>query len=119
MSSLTSNESGQGVYFIADDEQPTYAELGRAIATALERNPPTIVRVPSPLLRLIGIGSDVVARLQRRLSWISRDKVAEALAGSWTCSAAKARTQLGWSPGASLANRLRDTVRWYRQTDWL
>jgi nucleoside-diphosphate-sugar epimerase len=44
---------------------------------------------------------------------------AEALAGSWTCSSAKARTQLGWSPAATVAERLRETAQWYRQAGWL
>ena len=44
---------------------------------------------------------------------------AEALAGSWTCSSAKVRTQLGWSPAATLAERLRETAQWYRQAGWL
>jgi nucleoside-diphosphate-sugar epimerase len=51
--------------------------------------------------------------------WVNSDKMAEALAGSWTCSAAKARTQLGWSPAATLAERLRETAQWYRQAGWL
>jgi nucleoside-diphosphate-sugar epimerase len=44
---------------------------------------------------------------------------AEALAGSWTCSSAKVRKQLGWSPAATLAERLRETAQWYRQAGWL
>ena len=41
------------------------------------------------------------------------------LAGSWTCSSAKARRQLGWSPAAPLADRLRETAQWYRDARWL
>jgi nucleoside-diphosphate-sugar epimerase len=110
---------GRGIYFIAGDDQPTYSDLGRAIATALGRRPPGIIRVPSPLLRLMGIGGEVMALLRRRPGWISQDKVIEALAGSWTCSPAKARTQLGWSPAAGLVDRLRQTTQWYRQAGWL
>jgi nucleoside-diphosphate-sugar epimerase len=43
----------------------------------------------------------------------------EALAGSWMCSSAKARTNLGWSPAATLAERLYETAQWYRQAKWL
>jgi dTDP-D-glucose 4,6-dehydratase len=45
--------------------------------------------------------------------------IAEALAGSWTCSSVKARTHLGWSPAGALAQRLRETAQWYRQAEWL
>jgi hypothetical protein len=50
---------------------------------------------------------------------VNSDKIAEALAGSWTCSSVKARTHLGLSPAAGLAERLRETAQWYRQAGWL
>ena len=46
-------------------------------------------------------------------------KVSEVLAGSWTCSSAKARRQLGWSPAAPLQSRLRETALWYLDAHWL
>ena len=112
---------GQGVYFMSGDERPTYADLGLAIAVALGRKPPTIIRVPGPVLRLLGIGGDLVSRLRGRACWINSDKMAEALAaGSWTCSSVKAREQLGWSPAPlALADRLLETAIWYRQAGWL
>jgi len=110
---------GQGVYFLAAEEQPTYAQFGQAIATALGQKPPTLLRLPAPLLRLVGSTADAVAHLRRRPGWINRDKITEALAGSWTCSAAKARAHLGWSPAATLADRLQETAQWYRQAGWL
>jgi len=41
------------------------------------------------------------------------------LAGSWTCSPAKAQRQLGWAPAAPLADRLRETAQWYLDAGWL
>jgi dihydroflavonol-4-reductase len=110
---------GQGVYFIAGEDNPTYAQLGQAIANALGQKPLAIIRLPGPLLRVVGIGSDVMARVCRHPGSISGDKITEALAGSWTCSSAKARGHLGWSPAAALADRLHETSQWYRQAEWL
>jgi nucleoside-diphosphate-sugar epimerase len=67
----------------------------------------------------MGLGGDVMSRVRRRPGWIGRDKVSDLLAGSWTCSSAKARQQLGWSPAAPLADRLRETAQWYRDARWL
>ena len=61
----------------------------------------------------------VMSRIRRRPGWVGRDKIREILAGSWTCSSAKARQQLGWSPAAPLADRLRETAQWYRDAHWL
>ncbi len=110
---------GQGVYYVAAEDDPTYAELGHAMAMALGKKRASVVRIPRPLVRLFGIYGDTVARLRHRPGWVNSDKMAEALAGSWTCSSAKARTQLGWSPAAGLADRLGETAQWYRQAGWL
>jgi len=75
------------------------------------------------MLSLLGIGGDAIARLRRSPAWLNSDKITEALAGSWTCSSAKARTQLGSlatsAPPATLAGRLLETADWYRLADWL
>jgi nucleoside-diphosphate-sugar epimerase len=110
---------GCGIHFMAAEDEPTYAELGAAMAAALGRKRAAVVHVPRPLMRLAGLSGDAMGRIRRRPGWVSSDKVAEALAGSWTCSSVKARTHLGWSPAAALAQRLRDTAQWYRQAGWL
>jgi nucleoside-diphosphate-sugar epimerase len=110
---------GQGVYFMAADDYPTYAELGQAMAIALRKKRATVVRLPVPLVRLVGLCGDAMARIRQRPAWINSDKMTEALAGSWTCSSTKARTQLGWSPVAALAERLYETAQWYRYAEWL
>jgi nucleoside-diphosphate-sugar epimerase len=101
---------GQGIYFMAADDCPTYAELGQAMATALGRKRATVVHLPGPLVRLVGLCGDAMGRIRRRPGWVNSDKIAEALAGSWTCSSAKAHTHLGWSPAATLADRLHETA---------
>jgi nucleoside-diphosphate-sugar epimerase len=110
---------GQGVYFVAAERDPTYAELGHAMARALGKKRATVVHLPGPLVRLVGFFGDSIGRVRQRSGWVNSDKMAEALAGSWTCSSAKARTQLGWSSAATLAERLRETAQWYRQAGWL
>jgi len=110
---------GQGIYFMAAEEDPTYAELGAAMAAALGKKRATVVRLPRPLVRLVGLSGDAMGWIRRRPGWVNSDKIAEALAGSWTCSSVKARTHLGWSPASTLADRLRETAQWYRQAGWL
>jgi len=75
--------------------------------------------MPAWSIRAIGRLGDVVSRIRRRPGWVGSDKIREVLAGSWTCSPAKARQQLGWSPSAPLADRLQETAQWYRDAGWL
>lgn len=111
--------TGKGIYFIAGDEQPTHMQLGAAIAAALDGGSPTIVQLPRLAMKMVGMCGDMTARLRRRPVWLSSDKIAEALAGSWTCSSTKAHEQLGWCGTAPLTDRLRETAQWYRQAGWL
>ncbi len=115
--SITSQS--QGVYFIAGDEQLTHVQLGEGIAAALGIRPPRIIHVPRVAMKLVGMCGDMTARVRRRPVWLSSDKIAEALGGSWTCSSAKAQEHLGWSVAAPLADRLRETAKWYRDAGWL
>ena len=110
---------GQGVYFIATDDELTYTELGQAMATALGKKRATVVHLPGPLVKLVGLCGDAMTCIRQRPAWVNSDKMTEALAGSWMCSSAKARTHLGWYPAAALAKRLYETAQWYRQARWL
>jgi nucleoside-diphosphate-sugar epimerase len=110
---------GQGVYFMAADDYPTYAELGQAMAIALGKKRATVVRLPGPLVKLVGLCGDAMTWIRQRPALVNSDKMTEALAGSWMCSSAKARTHLGWYPAAALAERLYKTAQWYRHSGWL
>jgi dihydroflavonol-4-reductase len=110
---------GRGIYHIAGEEHPTYTQLGQIIADVLGKKPPTIIHLPGPLLRLAGIGGDIMARIRGRAGWVSSDKITEFLAGSWMCASTKARTHLNWAPQAALRERLHQTAQWYRQAGWL
>lgn len=109
---------GRGIYFAAAEEV-SYVELGMAIARALGKPQPRILRLPGWSMRTIGHFGDVMSRIRRRPGWVGTDKFRDVLAGSWTCSSTKARQQLGWLPAAPLADRLRETAQWYRDARWL
>jgi len=111
--------SGQGIYFMSGQDNPSYAELGQAIAAALGKKGATVVHVPRVFLQITGLCNNAMARIRQRPCWLSGDKITEALAGSWMCSSAKARTQLGWVPAATLVERLYETAQWYRHAGWL
>lgn len=110
--------AGHGIYFAAAEDIAT-VELGYAIAHAFGQPQPRVLHLPAWSLRTIGLAGDVVSRVRGRAGWVGRDKVREILAGSWLCSSAKARQQLGWLPAAPLADRIRETAQWYRDAHWV
>ena len=107
-----------GVYYVADDQTPTWAELGRMIGAAVERKP-FVIRVPLLAARIAAFGAEGVARIRRKPMVFCLDKIREAAAGSWCCSPAKAQRELGWKPAQDLQTRLNETAAWYRSEGWL
>lgn len=110
---------GQGCYFAASDEHPTYYQLGHMIGKALGRRRTFSIPWAAPVVWLVAAVAQLMGRVRRRPVYFGIDKAREALAGEWACSAQKAAQQLGFSVSATLLDRLRQTARWYRQERWL
>ena len=63
--------------------------------------------------------AEAAARLRGQPHIFNLDKARDALAGNWTCNTRAIRDELGFSPRATLAERLRQTSDWYRQQNLL
>jgi nucleoside-diphosphate-sugar epimerase len=109
----------RGVYFVAADEQPTYADLGRMVGAAMGRECVRVVSAPKFMVRVAAHLGDRVARIRRVPSIISLDKYREATAGSWICSPDRIASTLGFAPEMPLAQRLKQTADWYLREGWL
>lgn len=109
----------RGIYFIAGNEEPTFAELGRMVGATVGRRRTYVIRVPSPLVWPIVSCAELISFVRRRAPLVCRDKAREALAADWTCSPARAIAELGFNPTISLQQRLEQTVEWYRREGWL
>jgi dihydroflavonol-4-reductase len=107
-----------GYYFVASEPQPTYAEMGRLIATAMDRRV-RVVRVPEWIGWLAAGASQLWGRVRRRPGIVNLDKLRDFTAGDWCCSIARARDELGFEPAAPLIARLGETADWYRAEGWL
>jgi nucleoside-diphosphate-sugar epimerase len=121
-SRLLPDDAGQiqGVYFASlDDERPTYTNLGDMIATALACKPPWKLRWGKPVCMVIAYFIETFAKMRGKSTLLSVDKVREATAGSWICSAQRAASELGIRPQKTLAERLRETADWYKEAGWL
>jgi nucleoside-diphosphate-sugar epimerase len=109
----------RGYYFLAGERDPTYDELGRLIGEALGRRRLLVVAFPRPVVWPIAACGELMARVRRRAPFAGIDKAREALAGHWTCSAARAERDLGFAPATAIPDWLRQTADWYRQEKWL
>jgi nucleoside-diphosphate-sugar epimerase len=110
---------GDGIYFVAMDERPTLTEMAWAAAAVL--NVPSVwtVRLPRFLCRLVAYASQAGAIARGKPALLTPDKMREATAGSWICSAEKARVDLGFTCTIGLAEGFRRTGEWYLRQGWL
>jgi nucleoside-diphosphate-sugar epimerase len=112
--------AASGLYNAGYDEHLTYRELGAQLAAALGRSRVVNLRIPRLLTWTVAAVFELFARLTARPpDIINFDKAREGLAGSWSCSPAKAQQQLGFRPAQPLPVRLRQTADWYRARGWL
>jgi nucleoside-diphosphate-sugar epimerase len=111
--------AAQGCYFAAANEQPTYAELGRMMGSALGCHRVLVLPTPRPLVWTLALAGEAFSRIRRRPALLNIDKAREATAGSWFCSSERAAAELGFSVATPLSDRLRQTVQWYRDHRWL
>jgi len=110
---------GQGVYFAASPETLRYDDFGRMIGAALGRKRVRIMRTRTlPAYAMAGV-VETVAWLRGGAAILSVDKLREAFAGNWHCSVEQAARELEFRPAATLAERIAETVAWYRGNAWL
>jgi nucleoside-diphosphate-sugar epimerase len=116
----TSTDPPRGYYFVATDDQPTFAELGLMIGQSLGRKSVRILRSSGPVLLWPAAAlAEAIARLRGQPYIFNFDKAREARAGNWVCATSTIRRDLGFAPQAPIADRLRQTADWYLQQNWL
>lgn len=114
-----SSREGRGYYFAVAPEYPSYAELGKMAGPLVQRPHVRVLRCPGPLPWVIGGISQAIATLRRKPDELNLDKIQEALAPSWACSAEAVKRDLSFAPPKTLQERLAETVSWYQQQHWL
>lgn len=115
----TNPSDATGIYFAADGENPTYAELGRMIGRTLGRYHAWVIRSPKTAVWCIATFNELVSQVTRHPNILNLDKAREATAGSWTCSSEALNRDTGFVPDQSLYQRLAQTAQWYVEQGWL
>jgi nucleoside-diphosphate-sugar epimerase len=105
------------LYYAADGEVHTIAELGRTLLAACGGG--RAVPIPGPVFRLMGLGGEAAAWLMRRPPLLGRDKACEGLQEGWVCDDTRIRTELGYRSRVVLEGGVAETLTWYRSSGWL
>ncbi len=103
---------GQGIYYVSQTEHPTYMEMGKIFGKALGRKLTFIMPISPIVMRIICNVSGYRARRTGKVTTLGMDKYREVAAGSWSCSADKARKQLGFHNQGTLQEQCNITAKW-------
>jgi len=115
---VTEGSDAKGIYFLTDSQPVTFVELGNLAAKAMGLPVPVSVTMPAPVCHAVARIAECYGRVTGTSTYLNRDKMREAVAGSWICDATRAADELQFSVAKPLEQRLKDTVQWYRQQGW-
>ncbi len=103
---------GQGVYYVSQTEHPTYMEMGKLFGKALGRKRTFILPISPIVMWIFCRFMAYRAKLTQKVTALGMDKYREVMAGSWSCSANKAREQLGFQNQGTLQEQCNRTAKW-------
>ena len=117
--SLAASSAGAGrAYFLAHSKPVSWRGLAETAGRIMGVRPRRC-QVPPALAYAVGYCAEVWSLIRRKPGIVSRDKIAEALCESWTCSTRRAAVELGWEAPTPLESGLAGTLAWYKDAGWL
>ena len=111
--------NGDGYYFACFPEYPDYSQFGRMLRQAVGHRRTVHHQLSGSASLVDRRDADGFAQFTGKPQPLNFDKIREALAESWACSAAAAARDLGFQPAHPLSKRLQTTADWYRDHGWL
>lgn len=115
---LSHPAAGGKTYFVASKEVVTSRSMTAEIAAQMN-NWTVPVPVPVALLGPICLAAEVWSRLTGKPSVLSWQKFAELRAPGWVCGPTRLERDIGCVCATMLKPGIADTLRWYRQENWL
>jgi nucleoside-diphosphate-sugar epimerase len=117
VNALQSNRSRKS-YLLSDGMVYDKYAMGEVVKALLQKK--TIrLHIPIPVVRLVARVLDTAYAFSSKTPTINREKLPELMAESWACSIEKARTELDFEPQYDLKKGLAETIRWYKNNNWL
>lgn len=114
----TLSKQSKKCYFIADGNYHTAQDLGRFTRQALGKKALKLT-VPTPLAKIVARISESFGAMGGRYPTFNMEKVAELTAQNWKCDIEPLRQDYSFQPEYDLENGLKETIRWYKENDWL
>ena len=109
----------RGVYYAALAETTSLIDAAHLAASLQGVRRVRTVFLPGSVCLFGGHVIDLWNTITGRLRLVTRDKIREGLAGTWTCRVDRAWDELGHRCEVGLEEGFRRSIAWYRERGWL
>ncbi|MEM7103463.1 MAG: NAD-dependent epimerase/dehydratase family protein [Bacteroidota bacterium] len=107
------------IYFLGSI-QPEYSwDVVGGLSSKILGKKPISLKLPHAIIYVAAAFSQAFSIFQKKPPTLNLEKANEIVQPSWSCTSEKAIEQLGYSEGANLEERLRQTLDWYKAEGWL
>jgi nucleoside-diphosphate-sugar epimerase len=118
LSALKEEKKERSVYNISDGQ--AYDRYALAdLFKALSGKKPLRLHLPLTLIKGVAVLLESVSALSKNTPVLNKEKIKELTAANWYCSIDAARNELQYVPRFDLERGLNETLRWYKENNWL
>ncbi len=114
---LAKNLFNRKIYYVSDGICYTYMDVIKTIQEILKKRRCTKINIPKSIALLLGMMSDLL--LPQKLRLVGYDKIKEMSEKFWVCISSNIMEVAGWSPNYDLKRGMKETIRWYRENNYL
>ncbi|WP_214226540.1 NAD(P)-dependent oxidoreductase [Pedobacter sp. B4-66] len=105
-------------YNISDGNVYDRYALAKLVKKALKKKTFKF-HLPVPVVGAMASVMDFIYKNRKDTPTLNKEKMAELTAINWACNIDQAKLDLGYSPKFDLEKGLIDTVKWYKDNNWL
>ncbi len=106
-------------YFVADGDVHTDESFARLIQEVLEKKNVLHARIPLSLVRIACICSEFLGKLTGKGMTLNTDKYIILKQRNWICDVKPLQEELDFQPAYRLKEGLEETIKWYKEHQWL
>lgn len=106
-------------YFVADGDVYTDKEYTQMVKEVIGKKHVISIKVPLWILKSISAISEEISKLTKKPSTFNRDKYKIMKQRNWECDITPLVEDLGFSPKYNLRKGLEESVKWYKDNNWL
>lgn len=106
-------------FFVADGDVYTDKEYTALVKKVLNKKRVLSIKIPLFLLKTISVVAEEVSKITKQASTLNRDKYKIMKQRNWECDIEPTKRDLGFEPKYNLEKGLEESVKWYKENNWL